>query len=505
MDKDTWRLRYGELRNVPIAQWDPGAVHYAKDDATATAAIYLMQETQRAKLKVELGADPLADEFRQARTNLSRYLMSVWGLKTDSAAVDSLERDTHAIFDGIEKELRTIGLVRTAFKKDGTTPSKDDGTRDTKLAKQRMIEAWVKKGKPDGYYRTDSDDVSLSEEACDASDDPVLKKYGMFGTQRAVVAKDIPMLRAGCVFPVHTRFDLAASGRRTSSKPNVQNPRRLKGVRECFRPRQGYVYAQADVEGLELCTLAQTCIWMFGHSTLAQIINEGKDAHSMVACRILSIDYDTGMKRKKDKADKEFDNARQTGKVANFGMPGGLGAASLVSFAKATYDVDLTEEQARWLKGVWFETLPEMRDYFKCIDSMMGTDGYGTIMQHKSMRIRGGVPYTAACNTFFQGLGADAMGDAGWRLSRAQYNEPGSVMFGSRTVNDVHDEFIVETKDDATAHDVAKGLEQVIVSTLSEWMPDVKISAPPMLMRYWSKEAKAVYDDNGRLIPWSGT
>jgi DNA polymerase I-like protein with 3'-5' exonuclease and polymerase domains len=335
----------------------------------------------------------------------------------------------------------------------------------------------------------------------------MLIKYSVFGTQSTVIGKDVPMLRAGNVFPVHTRFGLAASGRRTSSSPNVQNPRRLAGVRECFRPRPGHVYAQADVEGLELCTLAQTCIWLLGESTLAKMINEGVDPHTSVACRILSIPYEEGVRRKKlSKATPEgheFDNARQTGKVANFGMPGGLGAASLVKFAKATYQVTMTEDQARSLKDIWFETLPEMREYFRCIDGMSDAQGLITLQQHKSLRIRGRINYTAACNTYFQGLGADAMGDAGFRLLREQHIGTGPLR-DTHTVNDVHDEFIVECLDNAAAHDVAKALEGVIVTTLTEWIPDVRISAPPMLMRYWSKSAQATYDENKRLVPWSG-
>ena len=40
---------------------------------------------------------------------------------------------------------------------------------------------------------------------------------------------------------------------------------------------------------------------------------------------------------------------RQRAKAINFGVPGGLGAASLVSYAKHAYGVALTIEQARGL------------------------------------------------------------------------------------------------------------------------------------------------------------
>jgi hypothetical protein len=36
-------------------------------------------------------------------------------------------------------------------------------------------------------------------------------------------------------------------------------------------------------------------------------------------------------------------------------------------------------------------------------------------------------------------------------------------------------------------------------------IPDVKITASPTLMRYWTKDATETYDANGTLIPWEKT
>jgi hypothetical protein len=35
------------------------------------------------------------------------------------------------------------------------------------------------------------------------------------------------------------------------------------------------------------------------------------------------------------------------------------------------------------------------------------------------------------------------------------------------------------------------------------FVPDCPVEAPPLVMRRWSKSAKAVHDENGQLIPWS--
>jgi DNA polymerase I-like protein with 3'-5' exonuclease and polymerase domains len=350
--------------------------------------------------------------------------------------------------------------------------------------------------------RTDAGGVCLDRDACKESGDPVLIEYGELAQYKAVLAKDVPMLAAGVHAPIHTSMGLAATGRSTSAGPNLQNMRRLPGIREAFRPRPGHVFAQADYPGLELHTLAQACLDLVGHSELAQIINSGKDPHLAFAATLLGITYEEAAKRKKD---PEVDAARQIGKVFNFGKPGGLGAEKLVLFARKTYGVTLTVDQVRARTRTWTTTLPEMRDYFALVGRMTENDEGRALFQHlRSGRWRGGAGYTAACNSFFQGLGADAAKSAGYAVSHACYAEPESPLYGSRIVLFIHDELILEVAEER-AHDAAVELSRVMREAANEWVPDVPFAEPdpePLLMRTWSKKAEAVRDSEGRLVPW---
>ena len=140
----------------------------------------------------------------------------------------------------------------------------------------------------------------------------------------------------------------------------------------------------------------------------------------------------------------------------NFGMPGGLGAEKLVLFARKSYGVLLTEERARELKAQWLERWPEMKRFFQHVSDLMDENtGEGQVNQLFSNRIRSGCHYTAAANSFFQGLGADAAKRAHYLVIRACYAEPSSVLYGSRAVNFVHDESILEVDDNELAHDKA--------------------------------------------------
>jgi DNA polymerase-1 len=212
--EDTWRLRYSELDGVPLEQWPEDAKRYALDDAACTAHVYVSQE---ARYRDE---GLLVDEYAQARKFWALDLCSAWGLRTSPRGVASLEQGARERLDELESILKEEGLVRA------------NGSRDTKKAKARMLECMGESAR-----RTKGGDVCLDSDACTMSGDPLLESYAEASSLKKVLSNDVAALTQGITMPIHTNFDLADTGRTTSSKPNVQNPRRLPGVRECFVPR----------------------------------------------------------------------------------------------------------------------------------------------------------------------------------------------------------------------------------------------------------------------------
>ena len=277
----------------------------------------------------------------------------------------------------------------------------------------------------------------------------------------------------------------------------------LAGARECFTPRPGKVYAQADFPQLELYTLAQCCVTWLGQSKLAEALNAGLDPHMQVAAMILGTTYEDAKKNKHTDAVKE---ARGGGKVANFGFPGGLGIDSLISYAKKAYGVTLDRAKAKELKEHWYAAWPEMPHYFARVNALCANEsGKATVETLWTKRIRGQASYCASCNNGFQALGADCAKNAAWLIAKAQYVDAASPLFNSRTVAFVHDEFIAEVQDDDRAHDAAYELARLMVTGANVYLPDVPIlfsKMEPLLMRQWSKKAEATFDAVGRLVPW---
>lgn len=491
LDKDTWRLRYSELDGIPIDRWPIDAQKYATDDAITTLLVYEAQEERRAKIKKSVGLDPLADEYRQVRRAFALHLMAAWGICTDKDRTDHLEDFTLSQFDRIVTALSELGLCRP------------DGSRNTKAAQEWMRQACKEAGID--VPRTAKGAVCLNKDACEQTADQALSDYASLTTLRATLSRDVEALRKGHDQPIHTRINtILETGRPSSSAPNIFNIRSrdvdkhgnpIPSIRECFIPRKGRWFLQADFSGLELCTLGQVLVSWIGHSKLASLINKYGDAgqvHTEFAVNQLGVSKD----------DPGFYEARQTAKVANFGFPGGLGIQALTYFARAKYGVHLTQYEASKLKKQWLCFFPEMREYFKLISDRCEETGYTRVVQLFSNRIRGRCRYTQACNSPFQGLGADATGLALYALQRECYADPDSILYGARIVNYVYDEFILEVPQDpeiATA--MSKRLVEVSETEANRFLPDVPVKmGDPVLMTRWSKSAKPKFE-NGFLVP----
>lgn len=544
LEKDKWRTGYGELIPLPLSMWPEGAKEYPLKDGEATWTVFWEQEDVASWWNGEVAKhftriedpDVFADEPDQCRAAFWIHLMKVWGIRTDRKRVKKLRIeaqqkheetlqflqsqkicpecsrllsgnacDVHGVFPKVNREMAKDRRGRSYLKTtrvEAASLVKADGVRDTKMAKARM--AYVMGGEGN-CRRTKKGEIQLDKDACEASQDELLKSYSELTQIKSVVTKDIPALLRGIHMPIHSNFNsLIATGRTSSSGPNIQNIRRLPGIRECFIPREGKVFLDADYDGLELRTLAQVCLKIVGWSKLADTLNSGKDPHLMVAAEILDISYEEAFARN-ERGDSAVDDARQTAKVANFGFPGGLGIEALILFARKAYNVPLTEESAKRLKRQWIAAFPEMELYFRHINELCSedpVDGMALVEQLFSRRMRGGIRYTVACNSYFQGLGSDATKRAGWLLAKACYVDKNSPLYGCRIVNYIHDQFLIEAPEEI-AHEACMEMVRLMIKGTKPFLPDVPATIKkPLVARCWSKKAKPVKDKNGKLIPW---
>lgn len=467
-DADAWRYRYRELDGVPVDRWPEAAVTYAAEDARTTYRV--AQQIPRTK-----------GVLHQVRSAWSLHLVSAWGLRTDPVRVRELRRE-------LETELAETRALLV-----GSGVLRPSGSRDMAAIRSKVMLS-LGADAP----KTSSGAVSTAREVLEASGDPTLAALSKYGAVEKILNTYVPVLEGGTVRPINPSYWLAESGRTTCRNPNVQNQPRMGGVRECWIPRDGWVYVGCDYHIAELCALAQVCYDWFGASKMLEAINLGRDLHVVTAASILGIPYEEAEARRA-RGDKEVKQARQLAKAANFGFPGGLGVSSFVDFARASYGLEISLDDAKALKATWLESYPELAQYFRRIGDRCGVAGEFTAVQVRSGRKRGGCGFCDGANTYFQGLVADGGRDAVYRTVRATHT-PGDVLAGCRVVAFIHDEIILEAPA-ARGHDAAHRLSEIMVSAMTTWCPDVTIRATPHLMSRWYKDAEPVFE-GGRLVPW---
>lgn len=535
LDKDTWRDKYGELRYIPMHAWPEGARRYPIEDARGTIRSFV-------KIRDKHGISAMGDVVRQTRHNFACHLLQVVGIGTDPALVEVIRDKTwKEVYEIIAPRLTRNNLLRFENKGSKRTPEWGH-TKNTKVVQElmrltcppelkRMTKTGLKKRK-NGEEVPIDDYISCDAEACEDSGNDLLGLYAEFQHLCTFLNVHVQHLATG---EIHSRFEsLRETGRiacgepyNLTNLPQGQNPYDLiakgkapeLGVRECFIPRSRItslewmgisaaarkrVYIDVDYPGLELHTISQMCLDMYGRSKMAEPLLTGRNLHTMFGAYLINIPYEEGVKRKKAQ-EGHFVRMYDVAKRCNFGLGGGMGAARFRAQCKTVANLLITLDEAKAFIAAWRQFWPEMEIHFRHCKSLTGSFGNPKRAKMKMLRVdrwRGGLIYTEACNTMFQALGSDCAKDSLFDVSRACYDPAmRSVLLGSVPVDFVHDDILTETEEDG-AHEC--GLEQarLMNEAANRFLVDVPIKAEPGLSRRFSKFAKTIYDKNDRLVAW---
>jgi hypothetical protein len=496
---DAWRFRYHELDGVDLEDWPQEALIYALLDAEYHLRLWLDQCAD------EFGGEYLPAQIRAA---WGLHLMSCWGVRTDPARVAKLEL-------AIEAQINHTldGMTPAQFEDSGLPESLREAAYDglikygiyrpNRKKDTRVVKALVTKAYNDNPPLTDGDGVSTARDTLEASGAPELLLLASVGQVQQIKSHYLKHLVRGTTEVLNARFTVIKETSRTScAKPNLQNPARKGGVRECFRPRlEDWVFIACDYHVAEMCALAQVLVESFGSSAMADAINDGRELHIETAAGILGWTYERALNAYRN-GDPQAKHARQLAKVANFGFPGGLSSRGMVSYA-AGFGVTIAQDEAEELKTAWLDRYPEMELYFAGVADMVAA-GHGdyTYTDPVSGYTRGGIGFNDGCNHPFQhrvSVGAKA---AAWAVNRAAYDKRlGSPLYGTRPWNFVHDEIIIAAHRSKAAAAAAE-LSKVMTRELQIVCPDVRITADAHIMDRWYKDAEPVCID-GQLAIWT--
>ncbi|MEE9492042.1 MAG: DNA polymerase I [Gammaproteobacteria bacterium] len=235
---------------------------------------------------------------------------------------------------------------------------------------------------------------------------------------------------------VHTSYHqaVAATGRLSSSEPNLQNiPIRTeegRRIRQAFIPEDGCKILAADYSQIELRIMAH----LSEDEGLLQAFAEGADIHRATAAEVFSV-----------AADEVSDNLRRSAKAINFGLIYGMSAFGLAK------QLGIARGEAQNYVNLYFERYPGVKAYMDATRKLAHEQGYvetlfGRRLYLPEIRARNAQRRQAAERT---AINAPMQGTAADIIKRAMLSVHSwiqSEMPAVRMIMQVHDELVFEVK-----------------------------------------------------------
>jgi DNA polymerase-1 len=237
---------------------------------------------------------------------------------------------------------------------------------------------------------------------------------------------------------VHTSYHqaVAATGRLSSSNPNLQNiPIRTsqgRKIRQAFIAPKGQVILAADYSQIELRIMAH----LSGDPGLLKAFHEGVDVHRATAAEVFAETYET-----------VTDQQRRAAKAINFGLMYGMSAFGLGR------QLDISRPKAQEYMDTYFSRYPGVQTFMEetreqarekgFVETLFGRRLYLPEINSGNMMRRQGAE-RAAINAPMQGTAADIIKIAMINVDDwLQTSRP-----GARLLMQVHDELVFEVEEE---------------------------------------------------------
>ena len=363
LEKEKYRHRFNEITESSWMEADVGFFQYAVADAIATWFLFAILTHKANKICHEYGVSAthgFLTEAIQVKAAIALDRITRNGMTID---LDRLMRLRKELDCDISKLVEEIHTTASDVWHGGTVTKSialNDNTGlprvNQKALRSHLIEIADRSGIE--VPRTPKGDVTLSTKTFwnqHRDLDPLVDLYCEYNerTKQRTFFDGLAHSR------IHPRYHtIKRTGRTSCSNPNIQQLPARSPIREAIVASPGNALFIIDYNCLELRTLAAECYRLYGHSRLREVLIEGRDPHSYTAAMFDNISP--------DEFDKHPDRKqlRQHAKVFNFGIPGGFSSKSLVGFAKLSYGVEISVDEAdHFIRKLTHEVYPELGIY----------------------------------------------------------------------------------------------------------------------------------------------
>ena len=236
---------------------------------------------------------------------------------------------------------------------------------------------------------------------------------------------------------IHSYFHqtVTATGRISSTEPNLQNiPTRIelgKRLRKVFKPKEGYVFIDADYSQIELRVLAH----ISQDEHMLEAFKNGEDIHKQAASKVLGIPIEEVSKEQRSNA-----------KAVNFGIVYGISDFGLaeqlgISRKEAKKYIEQYLEKYNGIDKFMKEVVEEAKEK-GYVETLFNRRRYIPELSSNNYMVRQ-FGARAAMNTPIQGTAADIMKLAMVNLNKALEE----TKLDAKIILQVHDELILEVRE----------------------------------------------------------
>ena len=423
----------------------------SSNERIETAATLLLG----AKIKEEMEQTDLMDLYEKMEEPLQRVLskMELEGVKVDLAQLRRYASALTVEMNSIQEEVREMAG-------DPTLNILSPRQIGVLLFEKLNLDPKVKPKSGVRYsYPTDEDTLSAL-----ADKHPIISKILEFRAVKKLLSTYIepfPNYVSPETGKIHTTFNqaLTATGRLSSSKPNLQNipirTDRGREIRKAFVPsRPGGIIVSADYSQIELRIMAHLSC----DSHLINAFRNGQDVHSITAAKIFGID-----------PSEVTADQRRIAKTANFGIMYGISAFGL------SQRLNIGRAEAKKIIEDYFTNFPAISSYIQdtlaaaretgYVETLFGRRRYLPDINSKNGTVRALAERTAI-NAPIQGTSADIIKLAMINVDRRLSAEG----LQSRMVLQIHDELMFDA--------IPEELEQLKKLVTEEMENVISLSIP---------------------------
>ena len=419
-------LKQIPFQQVPIEQAAP----YAAEDADITLRLH---QVLMAKLQQTPSLLALYSELEIPLINVLQRIESQGVLiDSDMLAQQSFELTTH--INALEQQAHD--LAGRVFNLGSPKQIQEIFYDEQKLP--------ILKKTPKGQPSTE--ESVLQELAIDYPLPKLILEHRSLSKLKSTYTDKLPQQVDRQTGRIHTSYHqaVAATGRLSSSNPNLQNIpiRSVEGrkIRQAFIAPPGYKIVAADYSQIELRIMAH----LSADEGLLKAFSAGLDVHTATAAEVFGVELD-----------QVTTDLRRSAKAINFGLIYGMSAFGLAQ------QLGLSRSQAQSYIDLYFSRYPGVKNYMETIRELAHEQGYVETLFGRRLYLpeiasrnaaRRQYAERTAINAPMQGTAADIIKRA--MLSTDQWlisEKPDAKM-----IMQVHDELVFEIADDQLEHCTAK-------------------------------------------------